>query len=73
MIATFMKGASGERPTHMALVFVILLMCGQDPLVAVTHEGSDWSKARKIRMMEVNMLGAQVDAAANRCRRKLRE
>lgn len=45
----------------MALVLVMLLMCGQDPLVAVTIEGSIWSKARKKGTLEANMLGAQLD------------
>ena len=44
----------------------MLLMCGQDPLVAVRHDGSSWSKASKIGILELNMLGAQLDAAADR-------
>ena len=47
----------------MALVSVILLMCWQDELAAVTHEGSSWSKARKIGMLEVNMLNTALNAA----------
>ena len=46
----------------------MLLMCGQDPLAAVTHEENSWSRARKIGTLEVNMLVTQLDAAANNYR-----
>ena len=56
-----MKGTIG--PTHIALEVSMLLMCRQDPLMAVTLEGSSWSKARNIGMLEINILGTQFDAA----------
>lgn len=31
-------------------------MCRHDPLVAVTHDGSSWSKVRKMGRLEVSML-----------------
>lgn len=47
----------------MALVSAMLLMCGQDPLVAAADENSSWSKARKIGMLKANMLDRQLDTA----------
>lgn len=34
-------------------------------MVAVTHDGSSWEKARKMGILEANMLGAQLGAAAD--------
>ena len=50
--------------THMVLVSVILVMCWQDPLAAVTNEGSNWSNARKIGMLDVNILTSQLNEAS---------
>lgn len=47
----------------MASVSVILLMCWQDPLAAVTDGASNCSKARKIGMLDVNMLTSRLNAA----------
>lgn len=40
----------------MEWILVMLLSCRQDPLVVVTCEGSDWSKARQVGILEVNMV-----------------
>ena len=47
-----------EWLTYMTFELVLLLMCGQDPLEAITNEGSNWSTARQVVILIVNMLNS---------------